>query len=190
MRTVPSSSWRWLGVSRRSPVRRDGRRPARADAVLPVPTTRTTFITTPSNGTSTRPNTSRSTTTRGRRRISNGSPATPRAPTSKSAPTSARAALQGTAHPLQDAQRVRAAERRVDRRVVGRCRGVRRLGAPPDADADRRADRPAVRLDHPRAHAHLRLRHHPAEPDSPEHAAVGERRARRLRTRPVGSASI
>ena len=42
---------------------------------------------------------------------------------------------------------------------------------------------PALPAHRPRAHAHLRVRHHPAGPDSPERAAVGERRPVRLHDR-------
>jgi len=95
--------------------------------------------------------------------------------------------VQGAADPVQDAQRVRAAERRAARRVErgrGRLRGA---DARPDAAADRLAVRSALRPHHPRAHAHLRVRHHPAVAHPPQRAAVGERGAVRLRARPLGA---
>ena len=61
-------------------------------------------------------------------------------------------AVQGAADPVQDAQRVRAAERRARRRA-GRRRRVRRADPRPDGDADRRAAGPALRPDRPRADA-------------------------------------
>ena len=86
----------------------------------------------------------------------------------------ARPRVQDSADPLQDQQRVPAAERH-SRRGPGRrgrvCRAVPRShGA-----AHRRAARPALPPRRPRAHAHLRVRHHPAVADPPQRAAVGQR---------------
>ena len=69
--------------------------------------------------------------------------------------------------------------------ATGRRRRVRRAVPRSHAAADRRSPRSALRPHRPRAHAHLRVRHHPAVADSPQRAAVGERgsvgvRARRL----------
>ena len=100
----------------------------------------------------------------------------------------ARSRVQGPADPLQDAQRVRAGERH-PRRGPGRRRRLRRTDAEPDAAADRRAAGPALRADHPRADAHLRVRHHPAVADPAERPAVGRRRAVRLRARHLGARS-
>ena len=47
----------------------------------------------------------------------------------------------------------------------------------------RRAARSALPAHRPRAHAHLRVRHHPAVAHPPQRAAVGERRAVRLHDR-------
>ena len=98
-----------------------------------------------------------------------------------------RSLLQSAADAVQDAQRVRAAERRGPRRLVGRRRGVRRADERPHAATDRRAARPAVRPHYARADAHLRVRHHPAVAHPPQRAAVGERRAVGLRARAVES---
>ena len=100
----------------------------------------------------------------------------------------ARPAVQGAADPVQDAQRVRAAERH-SRRGAGRRRRVRRAVPPAHGAADRRAAGPALRPDRPRADAPVRVRHHPAVADPPERAAVGQRRAVRLRARRSGRRS-
>ena len=98
----------------------------------------------------------------------------------------ARSRLQSPAHRLQDEQRVPGAERRARRRA-GRRRRVRGAVPRPDGAADRRAPGPALPAHRPRAHAHLRVRHHPAGPDSPERAPVGERRPLRLHDRRVAA---
>ena len=59
---------------------------------------------------------------------------------------------------------------------------VRRAVPRPHGAADRRAVGRALPADHPRAHAHLRVRHHPAVADPPQPAAVGGRRAVGLQT--------
>ena len=64
----------------------------------------------------------------------------------------------------------------------GRAR-VRRAVPRPDGAADRRTVRRALPPDHPRAHPHLRVRHHPALAAPPRPAAVGRRRAGRLHDR-------
>ena len=63
-------------------------------------------------------------------------------------------------------------------RGAGRRRRVRRAGARPHADADRRSAGPALPHDrHARADAHLRVRHHPDVAHPPQRAALDERRA-------------
>ncbi len=79
---------------------------------------------------------------------------------------------EGAADPLQDAQRVRAGERRPERRP-GRRRRLRRTDAAPHGDADRRAARPALRPHRPRADAPVRVRHHSAGPQSAETSRCG-----------------
>ena len=82
--------------------------------------------------------------------------------------------LQGPARPLQDAERVPAAEHRAGRAARRRA-GLRRAVPRPHGAADRRARRRALPPDHARAHAHLRVRHHPAIAAPPRPAAVGGR---------------
>ena len=96
----------------------------------------------------------------------------------------ARPVVQDAAHPVQDAQRVRAGERRSGR-GAGRRRRVRRAEPQPDGHADRRSARPALRPHHARAHAPVRVRHHPAVAHPPQRAAVGQRGRCRLRARAV-----
>ena len=100
----------------------------------------------------------------------------------------ARPVVQGAADPVQDPQRVRAAERR-PRRGAGRRRRVRRAVPPPHAAADRRSAGPALRPHRPRAHAHFEFDIIPQGADPPQRAAVGERRAVRLRARRSGRRS-
>ena len=96
-----------------------------------------------------------------------------------------RSVVQGAADSVQDPQRIRAAERRSARRFLRGRRRVRRADTRPHAAADRRPTRPALRTHHPRADAHLRVRHHPAVAHPPQRAVVGERGAVGLRARPV-----
>ena len=65
----------------------------------------------------------------------------------------------------------------------GRRRRVCRADTQPDAAAARRAAGSALPAHRPRAHAHLRVRHHPAVAHPPQRAAVGERRTVRLHDR-------
>ena len=87
---------------------------------------------------------------------------------------------------LQDAQRVRAAEHHSGRGVR---RGRRLRGTVPAAHraAHRRAARPALPADRPRADAPVRVRHHPALGHPARHPAVGRRGARRLHGRRVAA---
>ena len=101
----------------------------------------------------------------------------------------ARPVVPRAADSLQDAQRVRAGERRSGGISRGRRR-VRRAVARPDGAADRRALRPAVRPHPSRAHARLPVRHHPAVAHPPELSAVGRRRRGRVGARQLGSRSI
>ncbi len=94
----------------------------------------------------------------------------------------ARPRLQGPARPLQDAERVPAAEHRAER-AAGRRARLRRAVPRPHGAADRRAVRRALPADHARADAHLRVRHHPALAAPPRPAAVGRRGARRSHDR-------
>ena len=94
----------------------------------------------------------------------------------------ARPGPQGADGPLQDAERVPAAEHRAERTARRRAR-LRRAVSRPHGAADRRAVRRALPADHPRAHAHLRVRHHPALAAPPRPAAVGRRGTRRLHDR-------
>ncbi len=94
----------------------------------------------------------------------------------------ARPRLQGPDHPLQDAERVPAAEHRAGRAARRRPR-LRRAVSRPHGAADRRAVRRALSPDHARADAHLRVRHHPAVAAPPRPAAVGRRGAGRLHDR-------
>ena len=66
---------------------------------------------------------------------------------------------------------------------AGRRRRLRRAEPRPHGAADRRAARSALSADHPRAHPHLRVRHHPARPGPARHPAVGGRRPGRLHGR-------
>ena len=94
----------------------------------------------------------------------------------------ARPRVQGAARPLQDPERVPAAEHRVERAARRRAR-LRRAVPRSHGAADRRAVRRALSPDHPRADAHLRVRHHPALAAPPRPAAVGRRRALGLHDR-------
>ena len=71
----------------------------------------------------------------------------------------ARPRVQSPARPLQDAERVPAAEHRAGRAARRRPR-LRRAVPRSHGAADRRAVRRALPPDHPRADAHLRVRHH------------------------------
>ena len=80
--------------------------------------------------------------------------------------------VQGAARPLQDPERVPAAEHRA-RRTPGRRPGVRRAVPRSHGPADRRAVGRALSPDHARADAHLRVRHHSAIAAPSRAAAVG-----------------
>ena len=71
----------------------------------------------------------------------------------------ARPRVQDSARPVQDAERVPAAEHRGERAARRRPR-LRRALPRPHGAADRRAVRRALPPDHARADAHLRVRHH------------------------------
>ncbi len=73
-------------------------------------------------------------------------------------------------------------------RGAGRCRRIRRADSPAHRDADGRAARSALSAHPARAHAPVRLRHHPGNAGAPKHAAVGPRRARGLHDRHLAPA--